>query len=180
MSDKMRWRYSDTNQVVAKVLPETVIETGDLLCQVMTERPRVFHAIPVVDLPEPPNFAVGGVQAYQEELSRLFLGVAMQRSRTGDSHPIRVATTGVFEYPYDLEAVWLGMLVGVHVDPAAKRPSNQQVDLVTKLVRAIGRVAKYDKTEGEILVEIRSTIMTGGVVGRSPYEESASGAFEVV
>lgn len=33
MSDKMRWRYGDTNPVVAAVDAATVIEIGDLLFQ---------------------------------------------------------------------------------------------------------------------------------------------------
>jgi hypothetical protein len=33
MSDKMRWRYGDTNPVVAAVDSSTVIEIGDLLYQ---------------------------------------------------------------------------------------------------------------------------------------------------
>ena len=33
MTDKMRWRYGDTNPVVAAVAAATVIEIGDLLYQ---------------------------------------------------------------------------------------------------------------------------------------------------
>ncbi len=33
MSDHMRWRYGDTNAVVAAVDADTVIEIGDLLWQ---------------------------------------------------------------------------------------------------------------------------------------------------
>jgi len=33
MSDKMRWRYADTNPVVAAVDADSVIEIGDLVWQ---------------------------------------------------------------------------------------------------------------------------------------------------
>ena len=32
MSNKMRWRYGDTNPVQAPVASSTVIEIGDLVC----------------------------------------------------------------------------------------------------------------------------------------------------
>jgi hypothetical protein len=82
MSDKMRWRYSDTEPVNSPVRPETIIEIGDILFQ------------------DDDGFANtdGGK----------FLGVAMQRSRNGDKAPIRVATAGVFEFDCDSRTWKLG------------------------------------------------------------------------
>ena len=86
MSDKMRWRYGDTNPVVAAVAAGTVIEIGDLLWQ------DTDNAKPAAMLPDSGQKTVN-----QEEFVAKFLGVAMTRSRVGDTAPVRVATTGVFE-----------------------------------------------------------------------------------
>jgi predicted RecA/RadA family phage recombinase len=124
--DKQRWRYSDTEPVIAPVKAETVIEIGDILFQC---------ADGCADTD-------GGV----------FLGVAMQRSRSGDTAPIRVATAGVFEFDCDARAWKLGEKV--------ERDGRQSVTEVAHPAYAIGRVAKYAKTPSRIvLVDIRSQIM---------------------
>ena len=86
MTDKMRWRYGDTNPVVAAVDSSTVIEIGDLV------RQDTNDAKPASSLTDQ-----GSETANQDAFTDTFLGVAMQRSRAGDTDPIRVATTGVFE-----------------------------------------------------------------------------------
>ena len=87
MSDKMRWRYGDTNPVVAAVDSGTVIEIGDLIYQDTDDaKPASSQA------------DQGSETANQELFADNFLGVAMQRSRSGDTDPVRVATTGAFEF----------------------------------------------------------------------------------
>ncbi len=76
MSDKMRWRYGDTNPVVAAVAATTVIEIGDLLWQ------DTDNAKPAALLADS-----GSKAANQAALVRKFLGVAMARSRAGDNDP---------------------------------------------------------------------------------------------
>ncbi|KKN38364.1 hypothetical protein LCGC14_0754390 [marine sediment metagenome] len=74
MSDKMRWRYGDTNPVVAAVDSTTVIEIGDLVSQ------DVDDAKPASDFDSSSNkFA----NAPQEQFAAKFLGVSMERSRNG-------------------------------------------------------------------------------------------------
>jgi hypothetical protein len=157
MTDKMRWRYGDTNPVVAAVDAETVIEIGDLVYQ---------------DVDNVKSAAIqanqGTKAANQELFAHAFLGVAMQRSRAGDTDPIRVATTGVFEFDCAAGTFELGDLIGPDATVAGDELLNQQVVKVAASKRAIGRTAKRLTTlQTSVLVDVRSTIMTGGVEGSS-------------
>jgi hypothetical protein len=148
MSDKMRWRYSDMNPVVAAVDAATVIEIGDLVYQ------DVDDAKPAALLDS------------QAVLAEKFLGVAMQRSREGDTAPIRVATTGVFEFDCPNGTFELGDMVGADENTATRTVFNQQVAKVGESKLAIGRVAKRQAAAtNSVFVDIRSTVMTGGVAG---------------
>jgi hypothetical protein len=158
MSDKMRWRYGDTNPVVAAVDSATVIEIGDLV------RQDTDDAKPASSLSDH-----GGKTANQEALADVFLGVAMQRSRSGDTSPIRVATTGVFEFDCPSGTFELGDLIGADTNVAGSVLLNQQVAKVAQSRYAVGRIAKRQSVAAtSVLVDIRSTIMTGGVEGSSP------------
>lgn len=160
MSDKMRWRYGDTNPVVAAVDADTVIEIGDLLWQ---DADDAKPASAVADLESE--------TANQEAFSQKFLGVAMQRSRSGESAPIRVATTGVFEFDCPSGTFELGDLVGADENAAGNALLSQQVAAVADGKYAVGRVAKRQaSTATSLLVDIRSTVMTGGVLVRSVEE----------
>ncbi len=153
MSDKMRWRYGATNPVVAAVDSATVIEIGDITWQDLDD------AKPASD-----QAAQGTESDDRMELKIRFLGIAAQRSRAGDTAPIRVATTGVFEFDCFIGTFELGDLVGVDENTAADALLNQQVDSVSTSAEAIGRVARREATATtSVLVDVRSTIMTGGV-----------------
>jgi hypothetical protein len=155
MSDKMRWRYGDTNPVVAAVDSGTVIEIGDL---VLLNTDDAKPAAAVADQ--------GTKEENQADFAATFLGVAMQRSRSGETAPIRVATTGVFEYDCASGTFELGDMVGVDENAAGNALLNQQVAKVTAAQNAIGRVAKRQPSAGtSVLLDIRSTVMTGGVNG---------------
>ena len=121
MTDKMRWRYGDTNPVVAAVDAATVIEIGDLLWQ-DTDNAKPASALA--------NH--GSQAANQQALAADFLGVAMQRSRSGDTAPIRVATTGVFEFDCASGTFELGDLVGADKNAAGNGLLNQQVAKVAQ------------------------------------------------
>jgi hypothetical protein len=139
MSDKMRWRYGDTNPVVVPVGSGTFIELGDMV--------YLDHRVAK---------PVGSATMKAKKLKKRFLGVAMQRSAVGDTNPIRVATTGVFEFDTLLPSYHLlGDPVGIL--------GNQMV-IGMKRKNAVGRIAKTPGiNSSELLVDIRSTIMTGGV-----------------
>ncbi len=158
MSDKMRWRYGDTNPVVAAVDSATEIEIGDLLYQDADDaKPASAQA------------DQGTETANQELFADKFLGVAMQRSPVGDADPIRVATTGVFELDCPSGTFELGDMVGADENAAGNALLDQQVAKVTASKYAVGRVAKrINPAATTALVDIRSTVMTGGVEGSSP------------
>ena len=151
MSDQMRWRYGDTNPVVAAVDSATVIEIGDMVLQdVDSAHPASTHSHVIEDF-------------QQKDFKERFLGVSMQRSQTGDMTPIRVATTGVFEFDCPSGTFELGDLVGAAREPAGGL-FDQSVESVRKPYEAIGRVARREATPTDsVRVDIRSTIMTGGV-----------------
>ncbi len=152
MSDKMRWRYGDTNPVVAAVDAATVIEIGDLVYQ------------DTDDAKPASSQADQGTEAANQELfADKFLGVAMQRSRNGDTAPVRVATTGVFEFDCPSGTFELGDLVGADENGAGNALLNQQATKVAASKCAVGRVAKrVSPAATSVLVDIRSTVMTGG------------------
>lgn len=158
MSDKMRWRYGDTNPVVAAVDSATVIEIGDLVYQDTDDaKPASSQA------------DQGSETANQELFADNFLGVAMQRSRSGDTDPIRVATTGVFDFDCPSGTFELGDLLGVDENSGGNGLLDQQVAAVGASKYAVGRVAKRVATAAtSLLVDVRSTVMTGGVEGTSP------------
>ena len=157
MGDKMRWRFGDTNPVLAAVDSATVIEIGDLVFQDTDDaKPASARA------------DQGSEAANQERFADAFLGVAMQRSRAGDTDPIRVATTGVFEFDCASGTFELGDLVGGDENGAGTALLDQQVAEVTAAKCAIGRVARREAlATTTVLVDIRSTVMTGGVEGSS-------------
>ena len=158
MSDKMRWRYGDTNPVVAAVDSASVIEIGDLLYQDTDDaKPASSQA------------DQSSETANQELFVDSFLGVAMQRSRSGDTDPIRVATTGVFEFDCPSGTFELGDLVGVDEASGGTALEDQKVASVASSTYAVARVAKRVATAAtSVLVDIRSTVMTGGIEGTSP------------
>ena len=155
MSDKMRWRYGDTNPVVAAVDAATVIEIGDLVYL------DTDDAKPASSLADQESET-----ANQQAFADVFLGVAMQRSRSGDTDPIRVATTGVFELDCPSGTFELGDMVGADENAAGNALLNQTVAKVTASAGAVGRVAKRLNPAGtNVLLDILSTVMTGGVKG---------------
>ncbi len=153
MTDKMRWRYGDTNPVIAAVDAATVIEIGDLIYQETDDaRPASSQADQESET------------ANQQLFTSKFLGVAMQRSRAGETAPIRVASTGVFEFDCPSGTFELGDLVGADENAGGTALLNQQATKVAQSAYAIGRVAKREAADTtSVLVDIRSTVMTGGV-----------------
>ena len=158
MSDKMRWRYGDTNPVVAAVDSATVIEIGDLLWQ------DTDDAKPASDQADQ-----GDLWLNQEAFAEKFLGVAMQRSRSGETTPVRVATTGVFEFDCPSTTFELGDMIGANENAGGDALLDQQAAKVDYSRYAIGRAAKREASATtSVLVDVRSTVMTGGVEGSSP------------
>jgi len=125
MSDKMRWRYGETNPVVAAVDAATEIEIGDLLWH------DTDDAKPASDVPDQGS----------------------------------VATTGVFELGCQATAFELGDLVAA-AQGTVDVLEDQQVAKASDPALSIGRAARREPNAATaVLVDIRSTVMTGGVKG---------------
>ncbi len=156
MSDKMRWRYGDTNPVMAAVDSATVIEIGDLVWQDMD------NVKPVSSQADQ-----GSLANNQGLFARKFLGVAMQRSRGGDTDPIRVAISGVFEFDCRANIYELGQHIGIVKDLAqGGLLLNQQVRAVSGSQYAIARISKRATgVATSVLIDICSTVMSGGING---------------
>ncbi len=151
----MRWRYGDTNPVMAAVDASTVIEIGDLVYQ-STDDVRPASIQP----------GMGSDASDQIAFAGRFLGVAMQRSGEGETAPIRVATTGVFEFDCVPSTFELGDFIAPASSGMFLPLIDQQVAKVASYVQAIGRAARREPTETtRVLVDVRSTVMTGGVLG---------------
>ncbi|KKL91322.1 hypothetical protein LCGC14_1895900 [marine sediment metagenome] len=158
MSDKMRWRYGNTNPVMSAVDSATVIEIGDLLYH------DTDDAKPALIQKE-----CGSEVNNQCLFASTFLGVAMQCSRAGDTDAIRVAISGVFEFDCTRVGYELGDFVAPDqsfTEEVKDGLCNQQVTKVDNKRCAIARVSKRTPKGCEsVLVEICSTIMRGGIAG---------------
>ncbi|MHC4180491.1 MAG: hypothetical protein ACYSWU_23560 [Planctomycetota bacterium] len=158
MSDNQRWRYGDTNPVRCAVDSAQVLEVGDLVF-LNTDDVR----------PASQSTYAGGLATSQEALVDNFLGVAMQRSRSGDTSPITVATSGVFEFACDSDTWELGDLAAAADNSGSTALEDQKVVSLgdghadVDVPRAVGRCAKTVGTAATaVLISIKSTVMTGG------------------
>jgi len=154
MSDSMRWRYGDTTPVVLAVDSGTVIEIGDLVyLDTDDAKPASAQADQSTEA------------ANQILFASKFAGVAMQRSPSGDTTPIRVATTGVFEFGIAATTFEVGNLIGSKEQANGTQLENQVVAKVATTNKSIGRCVKRSATNAtKVLVDIVSTIVKGGTM----------------
>jgi hypothetical protein len=152
MANRMRWRYGDTNPVMLPVDAATVIEIGDLVALASGA------AVPAADQDDQ-----GTEAANQEALHDTFVGVAMQHSPAGSADPVRIATSGVFEFDCASAAFELGDLIGVDEASSGTALENQVAVEVATPNLAIGRCAKrVNPAAVRVLVDVVSTVMRGG------------------
>ena len=154
MSDSMRWRYGDTTPVVLAVDSGTVIEIGDLVyLDTDDAKPASAQADQSTEA------------ANQILFASKFAGVAMQRSPSGDTTPIRVATTGVFEFSIAATTFEVGNLIGSKEQANGTQLENQVVAKVATTNKSIGRCVKRSATNAtKVLVDIVSTVVKGGTM----------------
>ncbi len=151
MANMMRWRYGETNPVMMPVDTEVAIEIGDLV-YLATDDIRAAGALGAEET----------LAATQELFHDKFVGVAMQCSPVGVAGPIRVATTGVFEFDCAEATFDVGDLLGGN-DAGAGALDNQLVDEVATPNLAIGRCVKRVLPAGtKVLVDVVSTLVKGG------------------
>lgn len=152
MANTMRWRYGDTNPVMLAVDSATEIEIGDLV-YLDTDDAKPASA----------QADQGTALANQQLFHDGFMGVAMQCSRVGDTSPIRVATTGVFEFPCAAAAFEVGALISASEASNGTQLEDQQVVEVASVDAAIGRCAAHADGAARVLVDVVSSVMKGGV-----------------
>lgn len=152
MADKMRWRYGDTNPLKGEgVDTAQTIDIGDC----------VYLATDDVRPADQAGYA-GGLATVQELFVDTFLGVAMQRSRSGDTAPIRIAQTGTFEFDCASATFEIGDLVGMDDNAGASALESQKVIKVTDAARAIGTVVRqYSASTVSVLVQITNYLAGG-------------------
>lgn len=151
MSDKMRWRYGETNPVVAPVDSAATIDVGDLVYLSDGKANSASAFTPS-----------STIAATQTAFAALFLGVAMQKSVAGSAAPIRVATSGVFEFDAPSTTYALGDTVGIYESADEAALDNQKVVKVADAADSIGRVTRVESSASTVvLVAVRSVVMNG-------------------
>jgi hypothetical protein len=152
MANRMRWRYGDTNPVMLPVAAETVIEIGDLVYQ------DAGAALPASAAED------AGTEAdNQEGFHDVFVGVAMQHSPEGSTDPVRIATSGVFEFDCASATHDVGDLIGADEAASGTALEDQVVVKVATPNLAVGRCAKrVNPAATRVLVDVVSTVMRGG------------------
>lgn len=151
MSDKMRWRYGETNPVVAQVDSATTIDVGDLVYLTNGKAKSAAAFTPETT-----------IAATQTAFAAAFLGVAMQKSVAGSTAPIRIATSGIFEFDAPSDTYTLGDTVGIYESADEVALENQKVDKVADASDSLGRVARIEASASSvILIAVRSVIMNG-------------------
>jgi hypothetical protein len=152
MANQMRWRYGDTSPVMLPVDSATVIEIGDL---VYLDTDDAKPASSIAD--------TATLAGNQEALHDVFVGVAMQASASGETAPIRVATSGVFELACASATFEVGALIGATEDDGGTALEDQKAIAVAGANLAIGRCAKRVNPAGtSVYVDIVSTVLKGG------------------
>jgi len=139
---------------VAAVAEDARVEVGDLVWHPPESSIRPAREAALwIDEPYTPELL-------QQFFCWGFLGVAMQRSETGEAAPIRVATTGVFVFDAPEGRYRLGTLMGPAVSNDGSVLRDQCVAVVSATSRAIGRVEKCEPTaQASVLVRIYSQVM---------------------
>ncbi len=148
-----RWRYGETNQVVARVPSSQAVEVGDLV---------YYESDAVKPASAQTNQTTKALN--QSTFAAKFLGVALERSPMGEATDIRVATSGVFEFDTNSNTFVLGTLMGIEELPGRTGVETQKVD-VAALAGSIGRVVRREPTAStKVWVSIKSKIIDGGTI----------------
>ena len=159
MADTMRWRYGDTNPVVAAGR----FDHGDRDWRPGVSRHRRRQAGR-----RSTTLAATGRRIWRPTRKLFhdaFVGVAMQRSRNGDTQPIRMATAGVFELACAERHVRARHAGWARRQRRRHGAESQQVIAVAagSPQLAVGRVATpRQPSRHQGVLEIHSTILRDG------------------
>jgi hypothetical protein len=152
MANTMRWRYGETNPIMMPTSAGFEVEIGDL---VYLDSGVAKSASSQADQ--------GTLAANQEEFHDQFLGVAMQASPSASTDPIRVATTGVFEFDCASATFEMGDLLGANEEGTGTALEDQDLIGVATPNLSVGRCTKRVNPAGtKVLADVVSTILRGG------------------
>ncbi len=152
MANTMRWRYGATSPVMFPVDSSTEIEIGDLV-YLDTDDIKPGSSVP----------DQGAEATNQQLFHETFAGVAMLASPSGNAQPIRVATSGVFEFDCVSATIEIGEFLGPDENSGGTALLDQTVAVVADAGGAIGRCAKrVDPAGTRVLVDIVSSVLKGG------------------
>lgn len=167
MTNRMNWKWGDTTPICAKPLASAEIHIGDLLW-LDTDG----NAQPASTFAK--NTDLSGTQT---TFTQKFLGIAMQTSPVGVANPIRVATTGTFEFSDDTASSvteTLGTFVGPNLNTASTALKTDSVIAVTSSMNGIGRIVHLENVPaGKAYVAILSTVINGGLPASDPSHTKA-------
>jgi hypothetical protein len=143
MADSHNFRYADSKRLKEYAVDSaTVIEVGDLL---WLDTDDVKPASAQSDqLTEAKN---------QDLFCSKFAGVAMQKSASGSTTPIRVATTGIFEFDSPSATYQVGDIVAPDEAGSGTALLNKTV-VAGSGVNGIGKVVKAGASITRVLVEV--------------------------
>lgn len=153
MSNSMRWRWGETNPVSVEISSSVSVSMGDL---VYLNAGAVQSASAFT--------LKSSLTATQSSFRAQFLGIAMQAKPSGVSGKIRVATSGVFQFPCTETTYQFGALVGAAYNSNSTALENQKLTSAVSTQGAIGRVIRAESSSVDsIYVQIASTVFTGGL-----------------
>ena len=142
MADVFRHRKEFHKPRYFPVASATVIEVGDLLwwdSSTNTVKPAS-------------DFTYGAsLEATQRAFKAKFVGVAMDRSRSGDTTDVQVNAAGIVEFVCASATFDIGDLIGVDDNAGGDTLTDQQVIAVTDPSLALGKV---NKREGSAVTTI--------------------------
>jgi hypothetical protein len=138
--NRLRFRSGQVHLVKCRVDSETVIEAGDLVWL------DTDDAKPASDFSWTTNLATT-----QGAFAAKFLGVAHQKSASGDDLPISVDISPLSVYEMDVNASTyeVGGLLGP--DESSSTLMNQQLETVSSAANAIARAVEYRSVSSSVL-----------------------------
>lgn len=151
MADTFRYQYGETNPVLLPVDSATVIEVGDLVAIVDGQA-----------VPAQAQSDQGTEQSNQSLFASQFAGVAMQRSRAGETLAVRIATSGVFEFAAPAIDVELGDLLG-GAETNGETLEGQQLKPVRRPELAVALAAQSGTGLSRVLVRLVSRMFGPGL-----------------
>ena len=148
-----KWIRGEKKIIYVPVDSATVI-TGGSLCRLDTDDVKPLSTL-----------GDSGTEAQNQEAAHdVFLGVALRSSAAGETAPVPVATSGIWEFDSVSATYEIGALVGPNGTGAGEAVgvSDTQVVSVATANLAVGRVAKRGATLTRVQVNVESVVLTGG------------------